>query len=406
MTPPEKKEPLVRIYGRLASPEAYRLRDFLHRCDVPFEFIPRENGSQPVCEFPDGTRMERPSIRQVTEKLGWFANPSRAEYDLAIYGAGPAGLSAAVYASADGLKTVLVERWAVGGQAASSSRIENYLGFPQGISGAELAERAREQACKFGAEILLARAGVRAEMAAGKGVGTLEDGTKIVARASVCATGVEYRRLGLPNEERLLGAGVYYGAGASEGPLTKGEDVYIVGGGNSAGQAAMHLAGFAKRIFIVIRDESLEDTMSRYLVERIEAAANIEVVAHTEVVALHGDKVLEGITLAERRTGERREAKTRWLFVCTGGTPQTDWADAVGVVRDAAGYVVTGPDLSSAGKLPARWPLDRAPFYLETSLPGVFAAGDVRHGSVKRVASAVGEGAMAVAFVHRYLSHG
>jgi thioredoxin reductase (NADPH) len=406
MTPPEKKEPLVRIYGRLASPEAYRLRDFLHRCDVPFEFIPRESGSQPVCEFPDGTRMERPSIRQVTEKLGWFANPSRAEYDLAIYGAGPAGLSAAVYASADGLKTVLVERWAVGGQAASSSRIENYLGFPQGISGAELAERAREQACKFGAEILLARAGVRAEMAAGKGVGTLEDGTKIVARASICATGIEYRRLGLPNEERLLGAGVYYGAGASEGPLTKGEDVYIVGGGNSAGQAAMHLAGFAKRIFIVIRDESLKETMSQYLVERIEAAPNIEVVAHTEVVALHGDKVLESITLADCRSRERREAKTRWLFVCIGGTPQTDWADAVGVARDAAGYVVTGPDLSSAGKLPARWPLDRAPFYLETSLPGVFAAGDVRHGSVKRVASAVGEGAMAVAFVHRYLSHG
>src|SRR5258708_12843268 len=253
--------------------------------------------------------MERPSIRQVTEKLGWFANPSRAEYDLAIYGAGPAGLSAAVYASADGLKTVLVERWAVGGQAASSSRVENYLGFPQGISGAELAERAREQACKFGAEILLARAGVRAEMAAGKGVGTLEDGTKIVARASVCATGVEYRRLGLPNEERLLGAGVYYGAGASEGPLTKGEDVYIVGGGNSAGQAAMHLAGFAKRIFIVIRDESLKDTMSQYLVDRIEPAPNIEAPPHTEPVAPHPDKLLEGITLAERPTAERPASK-------------------------------------------------------------------------------------------------
>jgi thioredoxin reductase (NADPH) len=406
MTATERKEPLVRIYGRVASPEAYQLRDFLHRCDVPFEFIALESGTQPVCEFPDGTRMERPSIRQVTEKLGWFANPSRAEYDLAIYGAGPAGLSAAVYAAADGLKTVLVERWAVGGQAASSSRIENYLGFPNGISGAELAERAREQACKFGAEILLARAGVRGEMAAGKGVGYLEDGTKIVARASVCATGVEYRRLGLPNEERLLGAGVYYGAGASEGPLTKGEDVYIVGGGNSAGQAAMHLAGFAKRIFVVIRDESLKETLSQYLVERISAAPNIEVVPHTEVVALHGDKLLESITLADCRTRERRDAKTHWLFVCIGGTPQTDWADAVGVIRDEAGYVVTGPDLASGGRLPARWPLDRAPFYLETSVPGVFAAGDVRHGSVKRVASAVGEGAMAVAFVHRYLSRG
>jgi len=421
MTASEKKEPLVRIYGRLASPEAYRLRDFLHRCDVPFEFIALDSDGQaradakvahakdprlPVCEFPDGTRMECPSIRQVTEKLGWFAHPSREEYDLAIYGAGPAGLSAAVYASADGLKTVLVERWAVGGQAASSSRIENYLGFPDGISGAELAERAREQACKFGAEILIARAGVRAEMAAGKGVGYLEDGTKIVASASVCATGVEYRRLGLPNAERLLGAGVYYGAGASEGPFTKGEDVYIVGGGNSAGQAAMHMAQFARRIFIVIRGDSLEETLSQYLVERIQAAPNIEVLTHTEVVALHGDKRLESITLADRRNGERREAGTRWLFVCIGGIPHTDWADTVGVVRDAAGYLVTGPDLSSAEKWRARWPLDRAPFYLETSVPGVFAAGDVRHGSVKRVASAVGEGAMAVAFVHRYLSRG
>ena len=308
MTASDRKEPLVRIYGRLASPEAYRLRDFLYRCDVPFEFIPLESDAA-FCEFPDGTRMERPTIRQVTEKLGWFANPSRAEYDLAIYGAGPAGLSAAVYAAADGLKTVLVERGAVGGQAASSSRIENYLGFPKGVSGAELAERAREQACKFGAEILIARKGVRAEMSAGKGVGHLEDGTKIVARASVCATGVEYRRLGLPDEERLLGAGVYYGAGASEGPLTKGEDVYIVGGGNSAGQAAMHLAGFAKRIFIVIRGESLQETMSQYLLERIRAAPNIEVLSHTEVVAVHGDKVLERITLADCRTRERREAK-------------------------------------------------------------------------------------------------
>ncbi len=268
------KTPLVKIYGRLGSAEAYQLRDFLHRCDVPFEWIPLESDAQarlPVCEFPDGTRMESPTIRQVTEKLGWFANPSRAEYDLAIYGAGPAGLSAAVYGSSDGLKTVLVERWAIGGQAASSPRIENYLGFPEGTSGAELAERAREQAYKFGTEILLARKGVRAEMTAGKGVGYLEDGTRIVARASICATGIEYRRLGLPEAERFLGAGVYYGAGASEAALTKGEDVYIVGGGNSAGQAAMHFAGFAKRIFIVIRGESLKETLSQYLLDRLRS---------------------------------------------------------------------------------------------------------------------------------------
>jgi thioredoxin reductase (NADPH) len=412
---------LVRIYGRLGNAIAYSIRDFLYRSDVPFEWVPLDSDMQarddaavvdlrddrlPVCVFPDGTRMESPTIRQITQKLGWFKNPSRAEYDLAIYGAGPAGLSAAVYAAADGLATVLVERSALGGQAGSSSKIENYLGFPEGISGMQLAERARDQAYKFGVEILLAREGVGAELQPGRGVGVLEDGTRIVARASVCATGVAYRCLGLPNEAQLLGAGVYYGAGASEAPLTRGDHVFIVGGGNSAGQAAMHFAPHASRVSMVIRDHSLKSTLSRYLLERIAAAENIEVIAHTEVTALHGDTTLLEITLRDNVTGEERRVPTRWLFVCIGGDPQTHWAESVGIQRDEAGYLVTGPDLLCHGQRPHNWPLERDPFFLETNIPGVFAAGDVRRNAVRRCASAVGEGAMAVAFVNRFLADG
>jgi thioredoxin reductase (NADPH) len=413
-----KAPALVTVYGAPRSSEGYSIRDFLHRSDVNFEFVPLTTDEEaraqagvphlrdsrlPICVFPDGTRMESPTIRQITEKLGWFVNPSLSEYDLAIYGAGPAGLSAAVYGASDGLKTVVVERGAVGGQAGTSSSIENYLGFPKGISGADLAERAREQACRFGAEILLARKGVRGEFVAGKGVVFLEDGTRIIARASICATGVEYRRLGLPNEERLLGAGLFYGAGASEAPLVKNEHVYIVGGGNSAGQAVMHFVPAAKRITMVVREDSLTQTLSQYLIDRIRAVPNVEVLLHTDVTALHGDRALEEIRLVDRTSGEERSVSARWLFVCIGGVPQTDWAEDVGITRDQTGYLVTGPDLIIGKELPASWPLDRAPHYLETSVPGVFAAGDVRHGSVKRCASAVGEGAMAVAFVHRYL---
>ena len=410
----------LKLYGPSGSSAAYTIRDFLHRSDVPFEYVELKTDEQaqrelgvsglkdsrlPVCLFPDGTRMENPTIRRITEKLGWFRDPMRSEYDLAIYGAGPAGLSAAVYGASEGLKTVLIERSAIGGQAGTSSKIENYLGFPEGISGADLAERAREQACRFGAEILISREGVRGEFFPGKGVGHLADGTKIIARATICATGVDYRRLNLQGEEALVGAGVFYGAGSSEASLCGNEHVLVVGGGNSAGQAAMHFSRYARQVSIVIRGSGLKETLSEYLVDRVNQAPNVEVLTNTEVQALTGREILEAVVLRDRLTREERTVKTRWLFICIGGAPHTQWAADVGIIRDEGGYLITGPDLARGGARPEKWPLERDPFYLETSLPGMFAAGDVRHGSVKRCASAVGEGAMAVTFVHRYLSN-
>ena len=417
----QDQQPKLKLFGSAGSPAAYAIRDFLQRSDVPFEWVEIHSNEQarqigveherdprlPVCLFPDGARLERPTVRQIVEKLGWFRTPSCTQYDLAIYGAGPAGLSAAVYGASEGLKTVLVEKWAIGGQAGSSPKIENYLGFPSGIRGADLAERAREQACRFGAEILLAREGVRGEFTAGKRTGYLADGTKIVARTAICATGIDYRRLGLPNEDRFIGAGVYYGAGASEASMCGNEHVFIVGGGNSAGQAALHFSRFARLVTMIVRGDNLKSTLSTYLIDRIRSTSNIEVLTNTEVTKLEGEEALRAITLSNRITAEERTFDTKWLFVCIGGSPHTDWALEAGVVRDEAGYLVTGPDLHFEGKSSnGGWPLDRSPYYLETNVPGLFAAGDVRHGSVKRCASAVGEGAMAVTFAHRYLSNG
>jgi thioredoxin reductase (NADPH) len=289
----------------------------------------------PVCLLPDGVRLNNPTIRQIAEKLGWFQKPSSAEYDLAILGGGPAGLSAAVYGASEGLKTLLIERYAVGGQAGTSSRIENYLGFPQGISGTDLAKRARDQANRFGAEMLLLHEGVRAELVPGKSIGHLADGTSFVMRAAICASGVEYRRLNLWNEERLRGPGVFYGAGTSEAELCSSQEVFVVGGGNSAGQAAIHFSRYARRIYILIRGDGLKETLSQYLINRISASTNIEVRPHTEVVELHGDNHLEAITLIDNLTGRQETINACWLFPMPRRSSQHElgWRSRLGARR-------------------------------------------------------------------------
>lgn len=407
----------VRVTGQDFTESAYAIRDFLSRSVVHFDWVPVRSDAEcvaltgvplaravlPIVDFPDGTRLVAPSLRAVAERLGWIRAPRRAEYDLSVYGAGPAGLSAAVYAASEGLDVVLLERDAVGGQAGSSSLIENYLGFPDGIAGADLAEHAREQAVRFGAELLLMREGVRGVFSENRIHADLADGGHVVARANICATGVRWRRLGLPREDEMLGQGVYYGAGTSEAESCAGERVFVVGGANSAGQAAMNLARTAAHVTILVRGPSLSATMSQYLSQRIVDAANIDVAVCSEVTELIGADRLEAIVVTDG-TGQASVHRADRLFVCIGGRPETSWAADTPIVRDHLGYLVTGPDLDRTDALQDRWPLERRPYHLETSVPGSFAAGDVRAGSVKRVAAAVGEGAMAVTFVHRYLA--
>jgi len=409
---------IVRLFGRRDSAEAWEIRDFLKRSVVEFEWVELTNDDDsqsvlglatltnvrlPVIEMPGGERLFGPSLREVAGRLGFVAKPKLRQYDVSIYGAGPAGLSAAVYAASEGLSTVLVERSAVGGQAGTTSMIENYMGFPQGINGADLAERARQQAVKFGVELLMMQEGVKSEFRENRIWTDLADGGTMVARANVCATGVEWRRLNLPNEDRLLGRGLYYGAGASEAPLCGGEDVFVVGGGNSAGQAVMHLAAHARSVTMLVRDTALAASMSRYLSERILSERNVRVRYDVEITGLEGDRSLARIEVTSRSTKASEWAPTPRLFVAIGGVPNTEWAADTSIIRDPGGYLITGPDLLQEGHTPGCWPLERMPYYLETSVPGSFAAGDVRHRSIKRVATAAGEGAMAIAFVHRYL---
>jgi len=409
----------VRLFGQAQADGAYELRDFLQRSVVAFDWIElhsdedsqRElgipdlaNARLPVVELPDGRRLYAPSVRELADRLGWVTQPRLREYDLSIYGAGPAGLSAAVYAASEGLRAVVIERHAIGGQAGASSLIENYMGFPDGISGAELCERARQQAVKFGIEILMMREGIKAEFRDGRIVADLADGSKMIARANICATGVEWRRLGLPEEGRLVGRGFYYGAGMSEAPLCRDEHVFIIGGANSAGQAAMYLSEYASKVTMLIRASTLKETMSHYLSDRILAHPKIEVRYNAEVTELDGGEVLQRFALKDRTSGATQWLDANRLFVCIGGVPNTEWAKDTAIVRDGTGFLITGADLLENGRPPTSWPLKRQPFHLETSVPGSFAAGDVRRGSVKRLATAVGEGSMAVTFVHRHLA--
>ncbi len=407
----------VRVVGHRWSDRSHEVKTFLARNHVPYRWLDIERddaaqqlvdltqaqaGDLPLVLVPDGEPLRTPSTLELADALGLRTRAEQPLYDLCIVGGGPAGLAAAVYAASEGLRTVVVERDAPGGQAGQSASIENYLGFPKGLSGEALTHRAVTQAARFGAEMVLARDVVGFETR-GPVRAVRFDGTgEVEARALLIATGVSYRRLEAPGLEQLGTRGVYYGATANEASQCQDDDVYIVGAANSAGQAALNFARYAKRVVMVVRAHRLEDTMSQYLVERIRSAGNIDVRLRSDVVAARGDGHLEALTLADRAANTEEEVPTSWLFVFIGATPRTDWL-GTDVVRDDKGFVITGPDLLASAQA-ARWPLSRAPFALETSVPGVFAAGDVRLDSMKRVASAVGEGAMSVYLAHRYLA--
>jgi thioredoxin reductase (NADPH) len=405
----------VRVVGNRWSDRAHDLKTFLATNHVPYAWLDVERDPEaarlvelaaagtedlPLVLLAEGEVLRRPTTMDLATGLGLRTTASRPLYDVCIVGGGPAGLAAAVYAASEGLSAVVVERAAPGGQAGQSAAIENYLGFPRGVSGADLAQRALTQARRFGAEMVLARDASGLEVRGPVRAVTLAGGGEVEARAVIIATGVSYRRLAADGADELIGRGVYYGANASEAPATSGEEVVVVGGANSAGQAALNLAQYAKRVVVVVRGEGLGATMSSYLSDRILNTPNIEVRTRTEVTAVRGDGHLEEVTLTERSTGSSEVLNAQWLYVFIGALPRTDWLGP-SVVRDERGFVLTGPGVSGGE---VRWPLKRDPYALETSLPGVFAAGDVRLDSMKRVASAVGEGAMSVYLTHLYLA--
>src|SRR3984885_9074103 len=408
--------PETKLGGHRWSARSSDGREFLARNQVPYRWYASDSPegerllaaaetdgrNLPVVITADGEALIEPTDAELATKVGLATTPSKDFYDLIVIGGGPAGLGAAVYGASEGLRTVLVERTATGGQAGQSSRIENYLGFPDGVSGAQLTDRARRQAAKFGAEVLTTRNVIGLEGNGSARTVRFEDGSGIDAHTVILATGVSYRRLEAPGVDEMTGRGVFYGSALTEASACLGQDIYIVGGANSAGQAAVYLARGAKSVTILVRGPSLERSMSYYLIQQISSIANISVRTCTEVIGAQGGKHLESLTLRDTSTGETDTVSAQWLFVFIGARPVTDWLDDA-VVRDERGFVVAGPDLVGPAERLRGWNLDRSPYHLETSVPGVFVAGDVRAESAKRVASAVGEGAMAVMLVHRYL---
>ncbi len=405
----------IRVLGTLWSPRSHLVKDFLTRNQIPYQWLDVDKDEEarrvqesldgelrlPIVLFPDGGLLSDPDTRALAERTGLQTAAARPFYDLLIIGGGPAGLASAVYAASEGLRTVLVERQATGGQAGTSALIENYLGFPKGLSGADLARRATSQARRFGVEILNTEvAAVRREDP--YRFVRLADGTELSCHALLIATGVSNRRLEVPGEERLAGAGLYYGAALTEARHYRDQDVMVLGGGNSAGQGALFLSGYARTVYLSVRGESLEATMSAYLVRQLEATPNIRLLPRSEVRELRGEPRLEAVVLVERESGREQVLPAAALFAFIGAVAHTQIVAGV-VERDSSGFILTGRDVGTNGARPRSWNLQRDPFLMETSVPGIFAAGDVRHLSVKRVGAAVGEGSVVVAQIHQYL---
>jgi thioredoxin reductase (NADPH) len=408
----------IYVVGSRWSPATYELKDFLAKSQIPYRWMEPDATSDPriqaaigdkpaalpVVIFPDGSVLESPDVWALAAKLGLASTPSREFYDVVIVGAGPAGLACALYCSTEGMKTVLVEREAPGGQAGSSSRIENYLGFPAGLSGADLARRGVSQVKRFGTEVL---APAQAVSLSGEGeyrVVKLLNGKELVGHCVVIAAGVQWRRLNIAGMDRLTGAGVYYGATTTEAAAVKGEDIYIVGGANSAGQAAVHFSDFARSVNMLVRADSLSKSMSHYLRERIATIPNIRVVPNAEVIEVQGESRLSGITVRHHDTQSNENLPAGALFIFIGAEPQTNWLEGT-LCRDDRGFLITGRNLLRDGRRPAGWSLDRDPSLLETNVPGVFAVGDVRDGAVRRVANSVGEGSIVLYFINQYLAN-